>query len=134
MLNEKYFIAEFESVLISYKVLDDDQYNQLVRVVKGIDSLRYETHLEDEMPANLPLNTDYYNWGVTKYTTEGKLLITELTDKLINSDLYVTTFNKLSNSIDIVIKNTKQIICRVTDKITSVGSNEFIRRINYKNY
>lgn len=134
LLNEKYFVAEFESVLISYKILNLDEYKQLVRVVKGIDDLRYESHLEDEVPANLPLNVDYYNWGSTKYTPEGKLMLSELTGSLINTEILVTTYNKLSSSLDVVLKNTNQIICRVTDKLTNVASNEFVRRINYKNY
>ena len=134
LLNERYFVPEFNKIIISYKILDGDQYNQLVRVVKGTEEVRYETKLSNEVPANLPLNTDYYNWGITSFMADSKMLIKDISSKLADSDLYLTFYNKLNTLIEVVLKDSKQIVGKITDKIISEGSNEFIRRVNYKNY
>ena len=65
--------------------MDNDQYDQLVRVIKGTEEARYETRLTDEIPANLPMNTDYYNWGKTSFVSDSRMLIQDISGKLSNS-------------------------------------------------
>lgn len=136
ILQSKYKTPLFEALIFNYTFIDNSDYVTGLRRVKG-EAHKFEYRLEDEAPANLPLNTNYFNWGKAQYISDGRLKITDINFRNDNNkDRYflITQYDSSNALIEVFSSINNRSHASITDKIVSSNTKEFVRKVNNKHY
>ena len=124
------------SVNFNYTNTNQKEYSIKENLLK-ISQFKSNHDFKNDVPLNLPLNTDYLTWGSTleninSNTTKISNLYIDINTK-INRYIEVTFLSKIDTAIKVYIHNKKLNIVNFVDKIIN-KYNEFIRIVGNKIY
>ena len=133
-LDIKYESPTYETLFINYVKVFENDYKEGVRRIKG-NNPRMDIPLQEEIPQVLPVNFDYFNWGLVKRTGEAKHHISSIDHpKLVGHYVILTQYDKYNSIIEIFDEVYNHCLLKISDKVISFETNEFIRKIGNKHY
>lgn len=140
LLEDRYRAIQPISIIFNYTSVSEATYNYSHTLLYGKNkALEQLNTLEfrNEIPANLPLNTNYATWGAVERLASNVLRITNTSSDtaLPNLDkiIQVQSLSKFNKVIEIY-SSSNILLSTVTDTLTNPYGNEFTRQVGDKTY
>lgn len=140
MLENRYKIVPAVTIYFNYTPITDEMFQTSQTLSKGRLKASNALNLlnfKDENPANLPVNTEYFTWSTdTERLGSNVLVVKNLTldaGTSVSRIIKVNFLDRLTRLIEIFTSDNVYLD-KVTDKLQSIFTNNFIRQIGNKFY
>ena len=139
-LENRYKVIEPVTIFFNYTPINEESYKHSETLLHGKNKAFEKLNklsFKNELPANLPLNTNYSTWGTVERLGSNILKIKEISSNtLLNNKhryIHINFLNKHNRIIEIY-SSSNILLNKVTDKIINPFGNEFIRQVEDKIY